>query len=121
MATAPGPIDEWKTIPWTQCERAVFKLQKRIFQASARGDQKTVHHLQRLLLRSRAARFLAVRRVAQDNRGKRTAGVGGGKSLRPAPRLPPARTFRLSNRKPPTPPGGVPQPRSPKRRPLGSP
>ena len=34
MATAPGPIDEWKTIPWTQCERAVFKLQKRIFQAS---------------------------------------------------------------------------------------
>ncbi len=35
MATASWPIDEWKTIPWTQCERAVFKLQKRIFQASA--------------------------------------------------------------------------------------
>ena len=121
MATAPGPIDEWKTIPWTQCERAVFKLQKRIFQASARGDQKTVHHLQRLLLRSRAARFLAVRRVTQDNRGKRTAGVDGVKSLRPAQRLRLARTLRLSNRTSPTRRVWIPKPGSEERRPLGIP
>src|SRR5436309_2839980 len=121
MATAPGPIDEWKTIPWTQCERAVFKLQKRIFQASARGDQKTVHHLQRLLLRSRAARFLAVRRVTQDNRGKRTAGVDGVKSLRPPQRLRLARTLRLSNRTSPTRRVRIPKPGSDELRPLGIP
>jgi len=121
MATALGPIDEWKTTPWTQCERAVFKLQKRIFQASARGDQKTVHHLQRLLLRSRAARFLAVRRVTQDNRGKRTAGVDGVKSLRPPQRLRLARFLRLSNRTSPTRRVWIPKPGSDEGRPLGIP
>ena len=49
MATASGPIDEWKTISWTQCERAVFKLQKRIFSASARGNH--CHDAQRTALR----------------------------------------------------------------------
>ena len=35
------PEYEWKTLPWQQLERAVFKLQKRIFRASQRGDRKT--------------------------------------------------------------------------------
>ena len=30
MATAPEPMDEWKTLPWPRLERAVFKLQTRI-------------------------------------------------------------------------------------------
>jgi hypothetical protein len=33
--------------------------------------------LQRLLMTSKAARYLAVRRVTQDNHGKRTAGIDG--------------------------------------------
>jgi len=121
MATALEPIDEWKSIPWTRCERAVFKLQKRIFQASARGDRKAVHHLQRLLLRSRAARFLAVRRVAQDNRGQRTAGVDGVKSLRPAQRLRLAQSLRLSHQASPTRRVWIPKPGTDERRPLGIP
>ena len=121
MATAPGPIDEWKTISWTQCERAVFKLQKRIFLASARGDRKIVHRLQRLLLRSRAARSLAVRRVAQDNRGKRTAGVDGVKALRPTQRLRLAQTLRLPSRAAPTRRVWIPKPGTEDRRPLGIP
>mgnify|MGYP003529099367 CR=1 FL=1 len=35
MATANKPMDEWKTIPWKQIERNVFKLQKRIYQVSS--------------------------------------------------------------------------------------
>ena len=78
---------EWGQLPWRKLEVAVFKLQKRIYQASQAGDVRRVHRLQRLLLKSRAAKLLAVRRVTQDNRGKHTAGVDGIKSLTPKQRL----------------------------------
>jgi len=84
---APLPAYEWKDIDWRAINRRVFKLQKRIYQASRRGDAKTVHNLQRLLMASWSAKCLAVRKVTQDNRGKRTAGVDGMKSLSPAGRL----------------------------------
>ena len=74
---------EWKQIPWRKLEIAVFKLQRRIYRASQAGDVRKVHQLQRLLLKSRAAQFLAVRRVTQDNQGKNTAGIDGIKSLTP--------------------------------------
>jgi RNA-directed DNA polymerase len=87
MSPAATSRYEWKTLPWRKLERGVFKLQTRIFRASQRGETKTVHRLQRLLLKSWAARCLAVRKVTQDNRGKRTAGVDGVKHLPPARRL----------------------------------
>ena len=78
---------EWKQIPWRKLEISVFKLQRRIYRASQAGDVRKVHQLQRLLMKSRAAQFLAVRRVTQDNQGKQTAGVDGVKSLTPQERL----------------------------------
>jgi len=78
---------EWKTIPWRKLERKVFKLQNRIFKASQRGDYAVVRWLQKLLMRSWSARCLAVRKVTQDNRGKKTAGVDGVKNLSPKQRL----------------------------------
>ena len=87
MNTATQPMYEWKDLRWKHIERQVFKLQKRIYQASHRGDRKTVHQLQRLLIKSWSARVLAVRKVTQDNQGKRTAGVDGVKSLTPPQRL----------------------------------
>jgi len=72
---------EWKTLPWKKIEREVFKLQKRIYQASSKDDVKSVHRLQKLLLTSQFAKFLAVKKVAQVNKGKHTAGIDGIKSL----------------------------------------
>ena len=72
---------EWKTLPWKKIERQVFKLQKRIYQASSRDDVKSVHRLQKLLLTSQFAKYLAVKKVAQINKGKHTAGIDGVKSL----------------------------------------
>ena len=83
MSTAEMPVYEWSDLPWRKLEQIVYKLQKRIFQASQRGETKTVHRLQRLLITSRSAKLLAVRKVTQDNRGKKTAGVDGVKSLTP--------------------------------------
>ncbi len=81
------PVYEWNAIPWREIERTVFKLQKRIYQASQQGNRKTVHSLQRLLMKSQTASLLAVRRVTQDNAGKKTAGVDGVKSLTSHQRL----------------------------------
>src|SRR6266436_912792 len=79
-------------------QRNVFKLQKRIYQASCRGDLRTVRALQRLLMHSWSAKLLAVRRITQDNQGKKTAGVDGVKSLTPTQRLTLAQTLTLGDK-----------------------
>src|SRR5438477_542362 len=74
------PLDSeseaWNNIPWHKLEQHCFRIQKRIFRASQRGNSRAVHKLQKLLMKSQAARLLAVRRVTQDNQGKKTAGIG---------------------------------------------
>ena len=77
---------EWNQLPWRKLEVAVFKLERRIYKASQAGDIRRGHRLQKPLLKSRAAKLLAVRRVTQDNQGKNTAGIDGIKSLTPRQR-----------------------------------
>ncbi len=121
MSTANSPMYEWKDVHWKQIERTVFKLQKRIYRASCRGDRKTVHKLQRLVMTSWSARLLAVRRVTQDNRGKRTAGVDGVKALAPAQRFRLATVLHLTDTAKPVRRVWIPKPGSDERRPLGIP
>ncbi|UIP91586.1 reverse transcriptase N-terminal domain-containing protein [Wolbachia pipientis] len=78
---------EWNEIPWRKLEKSSFKLQKRIYRASLCNDIKKMHNLQRLLLKSTSAKMLAVRRVTQDNRGKKTEGIDGKASLSKKERL----------------------------------
>ena len=84
------PVDPeseaWNKIPWRKLERHCFRIQKRIYQASQRGESRKVQKLQKLLMKSEAARLLAVRRVTQENQGKKTAGVDGVKSVKPQQR-----------------------------------
>ena len=111
----------WQDLPWQKIERAVFKLQKRIYRASQRGDTAAVHKLQRLLLKSWSARCLAVRRVTQDNRGKKTAGVDGVKSLRPTQRMRLAQNLKLTDTASPVRRLWIPKPGKTEKRPLGIP
>src|SRR5260370_38029707 len=80
--------ESWHKLPWRKFEQHVYRIQKRIFRAEQRGNTRAVHKLQKLLMKSRAARLLAVRRVAQDNQGKKTAGKKWGKIVLPQKRLP---------------------------------
>ncbi len=121
MNTARHPMYAWQDIPWHKVERAVFKLQQRIYRASRHGDVKTVHKLQRLLMKSWYATLLATRRVTQDNRGKRTAGVDGVKSLTPPQRLRLAQTLSLSPKVQPVRRVWIPKPGTTEHRPLGIP
>ena len=79
--------EAWRKLPWRKFEQHVYRIQKRIYRANQRGDTRAVHKLQKLLMKSEAARLLAVRRVTQDNQGKKTAGIDGIKSVPPTGRL----------------------------------
>jgi RNA-directed DNA polymerase len=115
------PLYGWNTIRWKKIERVVVKLQPRIYRAQLRGDGKTVRKLQRLLMKSRSAKLLAVRRVTQDNRGKQTAGVDGIKSLPPNKRLELADTLNLNSQANPVRRVRIPKPGTEETRPLGIP
>src|SRR5215472_8585317 len=79
--------EDWSMLPWRKLEQHVYRLQKRIYRASERGHVVAVHRLQHLLMRSRSAQLLAVRRVTQDKQGKKPAGVDGKTVLTPKERL----------------------------------
>ncbi|WP_013323220.1 group II intron reverse transcriptase/maturase [Gloeothece verrucosa] len=113
--------NQWNDISWKKLEKRVFKLQKRIFQAASRGDVRTVRKLQKTLLRSWSAKALAVRKVTQDNQGKKTAGIDGVKSLSPSKRLKLVSQLKLTNKAKPTRRVWIPKPGRDEKRPLGIP
>ena len=115
------PMYKWKDIPWQKAQRNIYKLQKRIYKASHRGDVKLVRRLQKLLIKSWYGRCLAVRRVSQDNQGKKTAGVDGVKSLTPKQRLDLVNKITLGTKVAPTRRVWIPKPGKNEKRPLGIP
>jgi RNA-directed DNA polymerase len=73
----PDKEECWTCIDWNKAESYVAKLQNSIAMATANKDFRKVRDLQRLLTKSLAARLVATRKVAQENKGKRTAGIDG--------------------------------------------
>ncbi|MGB7441206.1 MAG: reverse transcriptase domain-containing protein [Coleofasciculaceae cyanobacterium] len=69
--------ESWQELPWKKFRRNLFGLQRRVFKAVRVGDKRKARSLQKLILKSYAARMLAIRRVTQLNAGKKSAGVDG--------------------------------------------
>ncbi|MDJ0595904.1 MAG: group II intron reverse transcriptase/maturase [Pleurocapsa sp. MO_226.B13] len=115
------PMYKWDEIPWRKLERNIYKLQKRIYKASRRGDVKLVRRLQKLLIKSWGAKCLAVRRVTQENQGRKTAGVDGIKNLTPKQRLTLVNKLTLGSKVAPTRRVWIPKPGKEEKRPLGIP
>lgn len=74
-----------------------------------------------LMLKSKAAKLLAVRKVTQDNRGKRTPGIDGKTALTPQERLKVAKQLNISSKAKPTRRVWIPKPGKIEKRPLGIP
>jgi RNA-directed DNA polymerase len=119
--TRDNPTVEWNQINWRRAERLTFKLQKRIYRASERGDVKAVRKLQKTLINSWSNKVISVRRVTQDNTGKRTAGVDGIKLLTPKQRIKLVNQLKITGKSQPTRRVMIPKPGTNESRPLGIP
>jgi RNA-directed DNA polymerase len=104
--------EDWSLLPWRKLEQQVYRVQ-------------AVHRLQQLLMRSRSAQLLAVRRVTQDNQGKKTAGIDGIKTLTPPQRLALAESIHPKEQRKrkakPVRRVWIPKSGKPEKRPLGIP
>ena len=72
-------------------------------------------------MRSWSNKVLAVRRVTQDNRGHKTAGVDGKKALSPVARMKLVGQLKLTGKSRPTRRVWIPKPGKDEKRPLGIP
>lgn len=96
-------------------------MQKRIFRAKKEGNVKLVKQLQKLLVRSFAAKAIAVRKITQENRGKKTAGIDGVKTIRPEERLELVGELQVSHKAKPLRRIYIPKPGTNEKRPLSIP
>src|SRR6476620_45059 len=111
---------EWNQINWRKAEKLTFKLQKRIERVRV-VMLKPWSQLQKTLINSWSNKVLAVRRVTQDNTGKRTAGVDGIKLLTPKQRIKLVSQLKTTGKSQPTRRVRIPKPGSNESRHLGIP
>lgn len=83
---AVAPVD-WNSINGILVHKRVRNLRQRIYRATQRGRWNQVRSLKKLMMRSRANLLLSIRRVTQENRGKRTPGVDNQVALTPEARV----------------------------------
>ena len=112
---------EWNELNWRKIQKAVFKLQKRIYRAYVNGEEIAGRRLQKTLIKSYYNRLLSIRKVSQDNQGKKTAGIDKVKSLTPKQRFLMAKNLKLGDKSKPIRRVWIPKPGKKEQRPLGIP
>jgi len=113
---------DWNSINWKKIRLRVWRIQKNIYSFSKQNKKLEVIKLQKILISLLEAKLLAVRTISQDNRGKKTAGVDGVRSLSPTKRFQLAFSLRIDGRCDPIKRCLIPKPGNPKEsRPLGIP
>ena len=84
---AGKPLQDWASINWKQVKKRVRNLRQRIYRATEQQQWNRVRSLMKLMLRSYSNLLLSVRRIAQENRGRKTAGLDGQTAQTPAQRV----------------------------------
>ena len=77
ISTNQSPKMQWDLINWETTARGVARLQQKIFRDARAGNLSRMRKLQKLLVRSRNARLMAVKGVTEENPGRTTPGVDG--------------------------------------------
>lgn len=84
---AKETLAQWSDINWKTVNKRIKNLRQRIYRATQEKRWNQVRSLMKLLMRSYSNLLLSVRRVTQDNQGKRTAGTDGQKVKTPQDRV----------------------------------
>ncbi len=111
---------EWRDINWGRVRRYARRLENSIAKAVKHHDFTQVNKLRRIWYSSSLIKLLAVRKVTQDNRGKRTAGVDGVKIITGKQRAELAKELVIDGKAMPLRRVEIPKPNG-KVRPLGIP
>ena len=80
-------LTDWNTIDWKLVKKRVKNLRQRIYRATQNGQWNKVCSLMKLMLRSYSNLLLSVRRVTQENQGRKTSGIDGRRALTPDERV----------------------------------
>ncbi len=116
-------VKNWEDINWKNSSLVIHDLQRKIFDASAKEKGLSIkpktREFQRKLINCDEAKRIAVRKISQDNRGKRTPGVDGISKIGPKKRLELTKQLRLDGKADPI--RRVLIPKGDKTRPLGIP
>jgi len=91
-------INSWKDVHWPTIEQKVFRLQLRIYKAAKNKEFGKMYKIQRLLISSQSTKILAVRRVTQDNGGKKTPGIDNVLIASPKEKLRLAKSIKLDGK-----------------------
>src|SRR5919201_5236244 len=83
LANGTNRPTDWQSVNWRKANRQVRNLRQRIFKAAQAKDWKKVRSLQKLMLRSYSNTLVSVRRITQENQGKKTPGIDGVKITSP--------------------------------------
>lgn len=110
----------WKDTNWRKIELRLNIIQTKIYVAKQDNDIIKVRKLQKLILNSHDFKKLAVRKVTQLNRGKKTAGSDGIKNLNEKQRVWLADNLRIKGKAHPVRRVMIPKPNG-EFRPLGIP
>ncbi len=88
-------LNDWSDIDWKTVKKRVKNLRQRIYRATRLGQWNQVRSLMKLMLRSYSNLVLAVRRVTQENQGRKAAGIDGQTALTPTERVNLVRQMQL--------------------------
>ena len=80
-------LTDWNAIDWKLVRKRVKNLRQRIYRATQNDQWNKVRSLMKLMLRSYSNLLLSVRKVTQENQGRKTAGIDGRRALTPDERV----------------------------------